>query len=63
METAEALMGLIFNASLVVMIVATMFSAGLSTTLSALGGVFKNVWLVVYVRIRSGKIKAISLAL
>jgi hypothetical protein len=36
METAEALMGLIFNASLVVMIAATMFSAGLSTTLSAL---------------------------
>jgi BASS family bile acid:Na+ symporter len=49
METAEALMGLIFNASLVVMITATMFSAGLSTTLSALGGVFKKVWLVVLV--------------
>jgi BASS family bile acid:Na+ symporter len=51
METAQALMGLIFNASLVVMIAATMFSAGLSTTLSALGGVFKNVWLVVLVLI------------
>jgi BASS family bile acid:Na+ symporter len=49
METAQALMGLIFNASLVVMIAATMFGAGLSTTLSALGGVFKNVWLVVLV--------------
>ena len=51
METAEALMGLIFNASLVVMIAATMFSAGLSTTLTALGGVFKNVWLVILVLI------------
>ena len=49
MDTAQALMGLIFNASLVIMITATMFSAGLSTTLSALGGVFKNVWLVVLV--------------
>lgn len=49
METAVALMGLIFNASLVIMIAATMFTAGLSTTLSALGGVFKNVWLVVLV--------------
>jgi BASS family bile acid:Na+ symporter len=49
METAEALMGMLFNASLVVMIVATMFSAGLQTTLSALGGVFKNIWLVVLV--------------
>ena len=51
METAEALMGMLFNAALVIMIVATMFSAGLSTTLSALGGVFKNVWLVVLVLI------------
>lgn len=49
METAQALLGLIFNASLVVMIAATMFGAGLSTTLSALGRVFKNVWLVVLV--------------
>jgi BASS family bile acid:Na+ symporter len=49
METAQALLGLIFNASLVIMIVATMFGAGLSTTLSALGGVFKNVWLVLLV--------------
>ena len=37
METVEALMGALFNASLVTMIVATMFSAGLRTTLSALG--------------------------
>jgi len=49
MEDAQALMSLIFNVSLVVMITATMFSAGLSTTLSALGGVFKKVWLVVLV--------------
>ena len=32
MESAEALMGMLFNASLVVMIMATMFAAGLSTT-------------------------------
>ncbi len=49
METAEALMGMLFNASLVIMIVATMFGAGLSTTFSALGKVFKNIWLVVLV--------------
>jgi BASS family bile acid:Na+ symporter len=49
METAEALMGMIFNTALVVMIVATMFGAGLSTTLSALGGVFKNVKLLLLV--------------
>ena len=47
METVQALMGALFNAALVIMIVATMFSAGLSTTLSALGKVFKNVWLLV----------------
>lgn len=51
METVEALMGALFNASLVIMIVATMFSAGLSTTLSALGKVFKNIWLLVLVLI------------
>jgi BASS family bile acid:Na+ symporter len=49
METAEALMGMLFNFSLVIMITATMFGAGLQTTLSALGGVFKNIWLVVLV--------------
>jgi BASS family bile acid:Na+ symporter len=49
METAEALMGLLFNTSLVVMIVATMFAAGLTTTLSALSGVFKNFRLLVLV--------------
>lgn len=42
-------MGLLFNTSLVVMIVATMFAAGLTTTLSALGGVFKNFRLLVLV--------------
>ena len=40
-------MGGIFNASLVIMIVATMFNAGLATTTKALGAVLKNVWLVV----------------
>ena len=49
METAEALMGMLFNVSLVIMIAATMFSAGLQTTVAALGGVFKNIWLVVLV--------------
>ena len=47
MENAAAVMEALFNAALVIMIVATMFSAGLSTTLSALGKVFKNVWLLV----------------
>ncbi len=49
METAQALLGLIFNASLVIMIVGTMFSAGLSTTFSALMGVFKKIGLVLIV--------------
>ena len=49
METAQELMSMIFNASLMIMIVATMFGAGLSTTLSALGGVFKNVKLLILV--------------
>lgn len=49
MDTAQELMGMLFNAALVVMIMATMFSAGLSTTLSALGGVFKNVKLLLLV--------------
>jgi BASS family bile acid:Na+ symporter len=44
-------MGALFNASLTIMIVATMFVAGLSTTLQALGSVFKNVLLVVLVLI------------
>ena len=47
MENVQALMGALFNAALVVMIVATMFNAGLSTTTKALGGVLKNVWLVI----------------
>jgi len=49
METVQALMGGLFNASLVIMIVATMFAAGLITTTNALGSVFKNVWLLVLV--------------
>jgi BASS family bile acid:Na+ symporter len=50
MEIAD-LMGALFNASLTIMIVATMFAAGLMTTFSALGAVFKNVWLLVLVLI------------
>jgi BASS family bile acid:Na+ symporter len=42
-----ALMGGLFNAALTIMIVGTMFVAGLTTTTSALGSAFKNVWLVV----------------
>jgi len=49
METTIALMGMIFNASLVIMIVTTMFSAGLTTTISALVSVFKKIWLIVLV--------------
>jgi BASS family bile acid:Na+ symporter len=51
METVQALMGALFNASLVIMIVATMFAAGLTTTTKALGSVFKNVTLLVLVLI------------
>ena len=47
METVQALMGALFNASLVIMIVATMFNAGLATTTKALGAVLRNVWLVI----------------
>ena len=46
-----ALMGALFNASLVIMIVATMFAAGLTTTTKALGSVFKKFGLVVLVLI------------
>ena len=46
-----ALMGALFNASLVIMIVATMFAAGLTTTTKALGSVFRNILLVVLVLI------------
>ena len=49
METVQALMGALFNAALVIMIVATMFNAGLATTTKALGSVFKNIWLLVLV--------------
>ena len=50
-ETVQALMGGLFNASLVIMIVATMFAAGLTTTTKALGSVFKKFGLVVLVLI------------
>lgn len=46
-----ALMGALFNASLVIMIVATMFVAGLATTTKALGSVFRNIVLVILVLI------------
>jgi BASS family bile acid:Na+ symporter len=42
-------MGGLFNASLVVMIMATMFAAGLTTTTKALGSVFRNWVLVILV--------------
>ena len=51
MENVAELMGALFNASLVIMIVATMFAAGLTTTTKALGSVFKNIWLVILVLI------------
>ena len=50
MEIAD-LMGALFNASLVIMIVATMFAAGLATTTKALGSVFRNWVLVILVLI------------
>jgi BASS family bile acid:Na+ symporter len=49
METVQALMGALFNAALVIMIVATMFNAGLTTTTKALGSVFRNWVLVILV--------------
>ena len=49
MENVADLMGALFNASLTIMIVATMFAAGLATTTKALGSVFKNIWLLVLV--------------
>jgi BASS family bile acid:Na+ symporter len=51
MDTVAALMGGLFNASLTIMIVATMFAAGLTTTTKALGSVFKKFWMVVLVLI------------
>jgi BASS family bile acid:Na+ symporter len=39
-------MGALLNASLTIMIVATMFAGGLTTTTKALGAVFKNIWMV-----------------
>ncbi|UCC54200.1 MAG: bile acid:sodium symporter, partial [Anaerolineaceae bacterium] len=49
MDTVQALMEGLFNAALVIMIVATMFNAGLTTTTKALGSVFKNWVLVILV--------------
>jgi BASS family bile acid:Na+ symporter len=49
MDTVQALMGGLFNAALVIMIVATMFNAGLTTTTKALGKVLRNVGLLVLV--------------
>ena len=49
METVQAIMGGLFNASLIIMIMATMFAAGLATTGKALGSVFKNVVLLILV--------------
>ena len=49
MESVQALLGGLFNVALVIMIVATMFGAGLRTSLPALGGVLKNVWLLALV--------------
>ena len=49
MEDVQALLGGLFNVALVIMIVATMFAAGLMTTTKALGSVFKNVVLVLLV--------------
>jgi len=51
MDSVADLMGALFNASLTIMIVATMFAAGLATTTKALGSVFKNVWLLILVLI------------
>jgi BASS family bile acid:Na+ symporter len=51
MESVADLMGALFNASLVIMIVATMFAAGLATTTKALGSVFRNIVLVILVLI------------
>ena len=51
MENVAELMGGLFNASLTIMIVATMFAAGLATTTKALGSVFKNIWLLILVLI------------
>ena len=51
METVQALMEALFNAGLVILIVATIFSAGLTTKLSALGKVFRNIWLLLLVLI------------
>ena len=48
MEVQE-FVGALFNIALVVMIVATMVSAGFTTTVAALGSVLRKVWLVLLV--------------
>ena len=45
----QELIGALFNIFLVVMIVATMVSAGFTTTFANLGAVLRRVWLVVLV--------------
>ena len=47
--TLQELLGALFNIVLVVMIVATMVSAGFTTTMSAIGKVLSNIVLVVLV--------------
>jgi len=49
MDTVVEIMGALFNAALVIMIVATMFNAGLTTTTKALDSVFRNWVLVILV--------------
>jgi hypothetical protein len=51
LETAEALMGMLFNAALVIMIVATMFAAGLTITLSDLGGVVAIIFIQIIISV------------
>jgi len=47
--TVQELLGAVFNLSLVLMIVATMVSAGFTTTFAAIGSVLSRFWLVLMV--------------
>ena len=47
--TVQELLGAVFNVSLVLMIVATMVSAGFTTTFAAIGSVLSRYWLVLMV--------------
>jgi BASS family bile acid:Na+ symporter len=47
--TVQELLGALFNVSLVLMIVATMVSAGFTTTFAAIGSVLSRYWLVLMV--------------